>query len=151
MNQRWITLFWAKVNKTDSCWLWTGRLDKDGYGKFQVSLPCLNRQHHIRAHRFSWELAHGHPPSGLVLHSCDIPACVRPDHLQVGTQSENIFQAVVRGRHDSVKLTPERVQAIRSKFETSRHVVTLKALAKEYEVSYPTICAVVYRVTWKTL
>lgn len=67
------------------CWLWTGGLDKDGYGVFWKDLTTA------RAHRSSYELLKGTIPDGLqVLHSCDIPSCVNPDHLFLGTHNDNM-------------------------------------------------------------
>lgn len=94
-----IKLFWSKVRKTRTCWLWTEALDKDGYGRFAVSIRGANKQRHLRAHRYSFELAHGRRPSKYVLHSCDRPACVRPDHLREGTAADNAKDAISRGRH----------------------------------------------------
>ena len=76
--------FWSKVNKTESCWLWMASTVWNGYGRFRVGSTLQ------RAHRISWELYNGPIPDGLsILHSCDTPACVRPDHLFLGTQEDN--------------------------------------------------------------
>jgi HNH endonuclease len=70
-------LFWARVNKTRTCWLWTGAKSK-GYGKFTID----GRQH--QAHRLSFEMAGGTIPDGWAVHHlCEVKRCVRPDHLQV--------------------------------------------------------------------
>jgi hypothetical protein len=62
------------------CWLWTAALLKDGYGGFKVERKML------RAHRFAWERKHGPIPKGMVVcHKCDVPGCVNPDHLFLGT------------------------------------------------------------------
>jgi hypothetical protein len=81
------------------CWLWTGGVDKDGYGKFQLFILPERKQVHMRAHRFSYALEHGVLPSQMLLHSCDTPACCNPYHTREGTQAENIAEKVARGRH----------------------------------------------------
>lgn len=75
-------LFWSKVEKTDHCWIWTGRLAaRGGYGVFLKA---------TRAHRFSYEIHHGPiPPGMLVDHTCHNHACVNPAHLRIATQKQN--------------------------------------------------------------
>lgn len=86
--------FWEKVQKTDSCWLWTGGSVPRGYGRF---LWPDGRKGY--AHRFSYELANGPVPDGLwVLHCCDNPPCVRPDHLWLGTHADNMHDMAAKGR-----------------------------------------------------
>lgn len=76
--------FWSKVNKTDSCWLWTAQIDKDGYGRF-------NNGRTVRAHQYSYEEAKGSVPAGLELdHLCRIKHCVRLSHLEAVTHLENV-------------------------------------------------------------
>lgn len=77
--------FWVNVRATDTCWLWSGRPGGTGYGHMGVGgKPAI-------ASRLAWELCFGPIPDGLfVLHSCDTPLCVRPDHLFLGTQSDNM-------------------------------------------------------------
>lgn len=79
--------FWAKVNKTETCWLWTAVI-VGGYGKF-----WLDR--HVGAHRFCYELLVGPVPDGLVLdHLCRVRHCVNPDHLEPVTHRENVSRGV---------------------------------------------------------
>ena len=92
-------IFWAKVKKGDGCWEWQGATDarptrRPGYG-----LVTVNGRR-AKAHRVAWELANGReiPPGLLACHRCDNPPCVRPDHLFVGTMSDNIRDSVAKGR-----------------------------------------------------
>jgi len=81
--------FWSQVKKGDGCWLWKGPTN-GRYGR-------VGRRTY--AHRVSYELAHGPIPEGLfVMHKCDTPLCVRPDHLRVGTPKENTQDAVRKRR-----------------------------------------------------
>src|SRR5690348_9330916 len=65
--------FWAKVNKTPTCWLWTGKPNTKGYGRFGINYRI------VAAHRFAWEITNGPIPDGLaVLHRCDNPPCCNP-------------------------------------------------------------------------
>lgn len=84
----------GRVRVLGECWVWTGSKNEHGYG----TLTTGGR--HRKAHRFVMELASGEPiPPGLrVLHACDNPPCVRPDHLRLGTQRENLREAKQRGR-----------------------------------------------------
>ena len=92
--------FWAKVAKTDDgCWNWTASKRYKGYGAF-----CYYRDDGTlvqgRAHRYSWEIHNGDIPDGMfVLHSCDNPACVNPDHLFLGTNQDNVDDMMRKGRH----------------------------------------------------
>lgn len=100
--------FWARVERRgpDECWRWTGGKGsgtKNGfYGRMSIS-HAKSRP----AHQISWEIANGAPfPLGKnACHSCDNPWCVNPAHIWVGTQSENIRDAVTKGRHWSPKKT----------------------------------------------
>jgi hypothetical protein len=99
------------------CWDWTGAIGSDGYGKFRLH----GRQRQASA--VAWELEHGAPSSEQrVLHRCDRPVCVRPDHLFLGTALDNAADRDAKGRqgdfkgasNGNAKLTPETVLAIRT-------------------------------------
>jgi hypothetical protein len=84
--------FWAKVRKTETCWLWTANLNNSGYGLFWVA----GVDDKVPAHRIAYELLIGPIPEGLTIdHLCRVRACVRPDHLEPVTHRENML----RGKH----------------------------------------------------
>lgn len=148
--------FWAKVQKTDTCWLWTGGLTSGGYGV--IELRGTTRQS-IATHRFSWELHFGSIPDGMqILHKCDVRSCVNPDHLFLGTQADNVHDCVTKGRNragisnmngetnGNSKLTDEQAIAIRAEYATGQ-TSSIK-LAAKYGVSKPTILRIIHRETW---
>lgn len=93
-----VARFRARVRVSSECWEWTGGRYWDGYGH----LRHMGRS--LKAHRVAWELFCGPIPAGLsVLHRCDNPPCVRPDHLWLGTQSDNIKDMVNKGRNVAPK------------------------------------------------
>lgn len=93
--------FWARVNKTDTCWLWTGARLPSGYGEI------WDGQRMGRAHRYAYELLVGPIPSGLQIdHLCRVRHCVNPDHLEPVTQQENIRRGeagLTSGQQQSAK------------------------------------------------
>jgi len=79
--------FWSKVDKTDTCWLWTGSLSAQGYGRIQRG---SRDEGVVLAHRLAWEWVNGPIPDGMQLdHLCYVHACVRPDHMQLATHGQN--------------------------------------------------------------
>lgn len=87
--------FWAKVDRSGECWLWTASVRRDGYGNFNRG----SGDGWVSAHRFSYELHHGPIPARLlVLHSCDNRRCVNPSHLSLGTHRDNTRDAITKGR-----------------------------------------------------
>lgn len=90
--------FWEKVSRSEGCWLWTASITNKGYGR----LFALGTGARL-AHRVSWELTHGPIPQGkCVLHRCDTPLCVRPDHLFLGSMADNARDMVQKGRQRNV-------------------------------------------------
>ena len=99
--------FWSKVDKSaghgpnGDCWVWTARRNLDGYGQFRPS-SWRSGGKLVSAHVFSYRESFGEFDAGLqVLHRCDNPACVRAEHLFVGTQVDNMQDALAKGRHPS--------------------------------------------------
>ncbi len=87
--------FWTKVAKGDNCWLWM-QGKSAGYGRFNL---WRGPSHSVLAHRYAWELTYGPIPDDLpVLHRCDNPPCVRPDHLFLGTQADNLRDMHTKNR-----------------------------------------------------
>ena len=86
------------------CWLWTASVNDKGYGKLSISAGIWKK-----AHRISWEINVGPIPKGsgyhgtCVLHKCDVPSCVNPDHLFLGTNADNIYDRMDKGRGRKTK------------------------------------------------
>lgn len=133
-----------RIDSASGCWLWTASKNAGGYGTISVK----RRPH--GAHRVSYELHIGAIPDGLfVLHSCDIPACVNPAHLRVGTVLDNARDAVERGRiatglrNGLRRLWPEAVSHIRQREMKGYEYAVL------YGVSPATITGVLHNRVWK--
>lgn len=148
--------FWKKVRKTNTCWLWTAGV-RGRYGHFRI-----NEQSYL-AHRVAWELTYGAIGAGLcVCHKCDVPLCVNPEHLFLGSQSDNIadMHAKNRGnpfgggkgssqpkeRNGRAKLTNEKVNALRE--WRWNDVLTHAELSRVCGVSPTTIGYVLNRQRW---
>ena len=95
--------FWSKVNipttngKSNACWTWNGPITAGGYG---TAIDANNKW--ILAHRFIAGLSNDITDK-VVMHICDNPACVRPDHLAVGTHHDNTHDMIDKGRHPTIK------------------------------------------------
>jgi hypothetical protein len=91
---------WQYVEKTDTCWLWTGTLNDHGYGTLQtMRLSTDGRRYPNKAHRFVYELLKGPIPEGMELdHKCRIPRCVRPEHLEPVTHKVNMERGIIATR-----------------------------------------------------
>lgn len=132
------------------CHIWTGTTNSDGYGMIR-----RNNERVVQAHRISWELNKGPIPAGLcVLHRCDTPSCVNPDHLFLGTKSDNTRDACRKGRQhipdqrgergSNARLTSAEVQHIRA----ARNQ-TQQSLADRFGVCRSAIGGIRRRRTWK--
>lgn len=137
--------FWERVTKADGCWICSGRPDKFGYKKAN-----LNKRQQL-AHRVSWQLSFGPIPDGLcVLHKCDNPPCVRPDHLFLGTKADVQKDAASKNRlphgedRPDAKLTVEAVMEIRKSVGVYQRV-----LAGKFGVSQSLISLVKHKKVWR--
>lgn len=138
----------ALVEITDDCWFFIGSLNSDGYGNFQYKGKS------DKAHRVSWKIHNGPIPEGMhVLHRCDNPACVRPDHLFLGTHQYNMADRdrkkrasggrKIGERNNFAKITEAEVKAIR------RDTRRLVDIAPEYGLSISAVGFIKQRKTWR--
>jgi hypothetical protein len=130
------------------CWIWTGPVDTRSthlpYGRLWFNGTT------VIAHRFAWETFVGPVPDGLIVcHRCDVPFCVNPAHLFLGTPKDNTQDMIRKGRDMPArvaprgKLTLEQVREIRSSSENQY------VLASKYGVSQSAISLIKSRINWK--
>lgn len=141
--------FWSKVDVQgpDDCWEWQAHRDRKGYGKFQMS-------NSRPAHRVAWELANGAIQNDLfVCHRCDNPSCCNPAHLFLGTNDDNLKDAVRKGRtsrgvnRPNSKLTPEIVIEARRRYQAGEFS---NNLATEFGVDEHTMySAIIGKKSWQ--
>ena len=151
VTDREVALFfvdWSAVAAGCSCWHWTGAMVNNGYGRIN------RRGKHFSAHRFAYEALRGEIPHGMILrHRCDVPSCVNPDHLEIGSFKENTQDAVRRGRfscgerHWMSALTEDDVREIRrQRREGSLHLTNF---AQIRGVSISAVSHVANGRSWK--
>lgn len=140
-------LFWSKVERGPGCWEWCGGASRKGYGRVRV------RGRLVSPHRLSFALAHGAVPDGLwVLHTCDNPRCVRPEHLFAGTHADNMKDASRKGRLRQLgpgpwnaKIGPGQVREIRA---LRAEGLTCREIAARYGLHRYTVGQIARRVRW---
>ena len=139
------------VKKGEGCWMWLSGRDKDGYGTFHAE---HNGVSYKRAHRYSYALHKGKISVLLqVCHTCDVRACVNPDHLFLGTNAENMDDKMAKGRHRVLngeshyraRLTEEQARAIL--LDPRPHT----QIANAYNVARTTISSLKARYSWPGL
>lgn len=138
------------VSKKESgCWEWLGFKMKNGYGHQRFGGKKW------LAHRYSYAIHRGNIPDGLcVMHTCDNPSCVNPNHLSLGTQSDNIADCVnknrvARGESRGSKITADKVLRIRSMYKSGEYFQ--KDLADLFGVSRTNITLIVNNKRWTHL
>lgn len=132
------------VDKETGCWIWCGTLNKKGYGVISG-----NGIRHL-AHRASWIMFRGAIPSGdgahgtVVMHTCDNPSCVNPNHLRLGTQAENVRDMDIKSRR--ITVSKKGIENPRSAIRSEEDIALIcstegntKALAEQFGVSISTI------------
>lgn len=126
--------FWTQVSAGDGCWLWTGTTKPSSYGVFWLHGQCMNAQ------RAAYTLMVGPVARDLeVCHACDNPPCVRPDHLFVGTATENMQDASRKWRLIGRRKpgpTPEQWRAILARLTNGE---AKRALAREFGITHQAI------------
>lgn len=153
--------FWARCEKTASCWLWRGFVSKDGYGVVSLSGDK------DKAHRIAYRFAKGRIPDGLLVrHKCHVRNCVNPEHLLLGTAVENAQDMVDANRqhkgpsrsammrrcaargeaHVSAKITIEQVRWARKKYAQG---VRISLLAKQLNLTEASTRKAVFGLRWK--
>lgn len=143
------TRFWARVKKTKTCWIWTGAKNSKGYGDIMINGK------HEKSHRYSYLISKGEIPYNKhVLHHCDNPTCVNPEHLWIGTNHENVLDKISKGRdsnksgknNPNVKLNGEKVNKIRKLYKQGEH--NMVQIGKIFNVNRNVISRVVNQKYW---
>ena len=157
------TRFWKKVKilEDNECWEWQAGKNYKGYGEFYVA-----GERHLHAHQISWIHRNDEIPEGMcVLHRCDNPSCVNPNHLFLGTNQDNVTDKMNKGRWKSHflvgeehpqhgtnskfnKLSEQDVKDIREKYKAGQ---TLRSIAKEFGVVHGVINNIIQGRKWSWL
>ena len=135
--------FWGWTVTDTGCWEYSGRKDKRGYG-----VLALREKRQAFAHRVAYGVWVEHLNGDMhIIHSCDNPPCINPDHLRSGTAQDNMDDKVRKGRGNTTKLTPDQVLDIYS----IRRTEPVSTVADRYGVSVSSIAKIWSGKTWKAL
>ena len=156
--------FWARVKRAAGCWFWQGSRNATDYG---LIYPGRKSKRSLLAHRVSWEIHNGPIPNGLhVLHHCDTPPCVNPEHVFLGTQTDNNADRDAKGRgnigakNGAAVLKAGQVREILRRYDNRdprpstrkwRNPDGVTAIAEDYGVDTVTVFDIVHRKTWTHL
>jgi hypothetical protein len=147
MNAEIIDRFWKRVLKTSNtigCWEWINPSHPFGYGRLKVGKKIE------LAHRLSYKIHFGDiTPSQCVLHKCDNPRCVNPNHLFLGNRNDNAKDRTLKGRTfkgSQVTISIFNEQQIKDIRSSTK---TISQLSKDYGVSYQHMWLIVKRKSWK--
>lgn len=136
--------FYGKVDLCGACWLWTGARNSTGYGSI------LKEGKTALAHRVSFEIHNGPIKDGMcILHHCDNPWCVNPEHLYEGTKADNARDMVERGRfqvkhgvtNGAAKLSDEQVAEVRRVYAAGG--MTQQAVAERFDITQSYVSKIV--------
>ena len=157
------------LNEETNCWLWTASTQGKnyakgkGYGTFYSGGP-RGVGKLVKAHRWIWEVFNG-PTDLHVLHHCDTPPCVNPEHLFIGTNADNVADKIAKGRSihptgealPQAKLTAEQVHAIRAAYKGPQHKSrprtgpTTTEIAEQFGVSQGAVSGILAGKKWKSV
>lgn len=146
--------FWDKVEKGSNCWIRMGAKTRNGYNVLR-----WNKKQEY-AHRVSWMIHFGEIPIGLcICHKCDIPNCVNPEHLFLGTQMDNLRDMVKKGRggyhglpgekHPDAKLKEKDVLFIRQFYRKGE--ITQQKIAEQFGITQQTVSKAISGFTWGSI
>lgn len=147
--QRFLSKFSKRKNQ---CWMWSGGI-ANGYGSFSIGKKKFS------AHRISFEIFVNKDfnKTLYVCHKCDVPLCVNPDHLFLGTQQENVNDREQKGRggskkikgelHWNNKVTKIKVLAIRKEYNSK--TIPMWELARKYNITVSAVWSIINHRTWK--
>lgn len=141
------------IKQPSGCWEVQGHALHSGHVQLSEGSPSKGDYHRTRAHVFAWEQHHGtRVPIGMVvMHTCDNPRCVNPDHLRIGTQRDNIIDSIQKGRYNTFgiqKLNAEQVREIRA---LSKQGLRQKDIAVRFHIARNTVSGIVNRKSWDHL
>jgi hypothetical protein len=147
-------IFSFRIKENNGCWEWCSKRDRAGYGQL------TRERKNLMAHKLSYQIFVGPIKKGLyVCHKCDNPPCIRPDHLFLGTQKQNMKDCIEKGRFKiggnkysaaaNQRLTEKQVKEIRRKYPSGNY--TQLELAKFYGVTQTCISDILVFKTWKHL